>query len=105
MTLHPAAESDVRPAAGALPTKRHHDMTDLTPAESTLIDILRNAALPAVTISITRTEDGAVVVMAIPGDGVNIGAGPTFEAAFFDLCGRELPADSLLGVPPSPSQH
>lgn len=77
---------------------------NLTPAETTLIDIIRDRASPVFTISITSAETGVVVTMAIPGDGVNIGAGASFERAFFDLCGREMPAD-VLGEAPSQAQH
>ncbi len=75
---------------------------NLSPAETTLIEIIRDH--PAITISITKNDEAVIVTMAMPGDGVNIGAGVSFERAFFDLCGTEMPAD-VRGEAPSQAHN
>ena len=75
---------------------------NLTPAETTLIDILRSH--PSLILSITKADEGVLITMASPGDGVNVGAGANFERAFFDLCGREMPTD-VLGEAASQAQN
>ena len=75
---------------------------NLSPAETTLIQMLRDQ--PAITISITKNDEAVVVTMAMPVDGVNIGAGVSFDRAFFDLCGTEMPAD-VCGEAPTQTQN
>lgn len=78
---------------------------DLTPAETTLIDILRDKAGPVFTVSITKTAEGVLVTLAIPADGVHAAGGATFEAAFYALCGVEPVAGLRVAIPSNPSQH
>ena len=78
---------------------------NLSPAETTLIDILREKVGAVFTISITKNETGVVVTMAMPDNGVNIGTGASFEGALYDLCGVEPTTDYFINGRHASLQH
>ena len=77
---------------------------DLSPAETALIEMIRGETVPTFTISVTKTDDLTVVTTSNPQDGVVIGAGHSFDAAYMSLCGVESP-DGLSDGEPAGLRH
>ena len=78
---------------------------DLSPSEAALIEMIRGETVPAFTITVTVNEHLTVVTTSNPQDGVIIGAGHSFDAAYMSLCGVESPTDGLSDGEPAGPRH